>query len=193
MDYKNGQIYTIRSKSCPDLVYVGSTCQPLHKRLYAHRRKFNTWQNGHGTYYTSFEILKIGDEHIEWVEDFPTDSKKKLEKREGEIIRSMKCVNRNIPGRTRKEYTEHNLDFWKEYRKKYAQTDKHKAYKREYQKAHKESNASYSKEWREKNKEYISMKQRERVMCPFCQEHVVKVNALRHYQSLKHIENFIWH
>ena len=38
--YLNGKIYTIRSFQT-DKFYIGSTIQPLHKRLHEHRRKYN--------------------------------------------------------------------------------------------------------------------------------------------------------
>ena len=31
--YKNGKIYTLRNKNDDSLIYVGSTVQPLYKRL----------------------------------------------------------------------------------------------------------------------------------------------------------------
>ena len=35
--YQNGKIYKIWSMET-DEIYVGSTCQPLHKRMYDHRK-----------------------------------------------------------------------------------------------------------------------------------------------------------
>ena len=180
MDYKNGQIYTIRSKSCPDLVYVGSTCQPLHKRLYAHRSKFDAWQEGHSAYYAAFEILKIGDEHIEWVEDFPTDSKKKLEKREGEIVRSMQCVNKHIPGRSPKEYRdEQNKEAVKTYHK-------------EWYKKNKDTQVAKCKARYQAEKQTILARQNKKAACE-CGVMISHCNMPRHYQSFKHIKWFIWH
>ena len=36
--YNNGKIYTIRCHDDKDLIYVGSTTQPLYKRFYEHKR-----------------------------------------------------------------------------------------------------------------------------------------------------------
>ena len=35
--YKNGKIYTIRNRNDNDLIYVGSTVQPLYKRFICHK------------------------------------------------------------------------------------------------------------------------------------------------------------
>ena len=35
--YKNGKIYTIRYRGDDSLIYVGSTCLPLYKRMYKHK------------------------------------------------------------------------------------------------------------------------------------------------------------
>ena len=37
--YHNGKIYTIRCRDDDTLIYVGSSCLPLHKRFYEHKQK----------------------------------------------------------------------------------------------------------------------------------------------------------
>ena len=94
MDYKNAKIYTVRSH-LSNAVYVGSTCSPLHKRFHSHKvpsRKTSCRQ-----------IIDLGDAYIELYEEFPCDNIQQLRKREGEVIRSMDCVNKNMPGRAFKE------------------------------------------------------------------------------------------
>ena len=39
--YANGKIYTIRYKNDNNLIYGGSTIQPLYKRFADHKRKTN--------------------------------------------------------------------------------------------------------------------------------------------------------
>ena len=47
MDYKNGKIYQILN-NVNDAVYVGSTTQPLCKRLYNHKQNSkNEWSVKH--------------------------------------------------------------------------------------------------------------------------------------------------
>lgn len=87
--YQRGQIYAIRSHQT-DLIYIGSTTQPLHKRFYAHKHISNSC--------SSKAILQYADAYIELIEDFPCNSKKELEKREGGLIRETKCVNRSYNG-----------------------------------------------------------------------------------------------
>jgi aspartate carbamoyltransferase regulatory subunit len=41
--------------------------------------------------------MDIGDAYIELIEYFQCDTKEELSKREGEIMRSMDCVNKCIP------------------------------------------------------------------------------------------------
>ena len=88
-NYQNGKIYSIRSRSRPDLVYVGSTTQPLSKRLGEHKtpRKKTS----------SKQIIELGDAYIELIENYSCENKEELLKREGEIMRSMECLNKYNP------------------------------------------------------------------------------------------------
>ena len=88
-NYQNGKIYSIRSRSRPDLVYVGSTIQPLSVRLGKHKLPRNKS--------SSKQIIDIGDAYIELIENCSCNSKEELLKREGEIMRSMDCVNKRNP------------------------------------------------------------------------------------------------
>ena len=114
--YKNGKIYAIRSFQT-DNIYIGSTIQPLRKRLHDHRfcyeRKCTT--------ISSFEILKFDDNYIELLEEYPCENKMQLFRREGELIRLHKnsTVNKIIAGRTKLEYEHDNFELVKERRKSY--------------------------------------------------------------------------
>lgn len=101
-NYQNGKIYSIRSHSRPDLVYVGSTIQPLSVRLGGHKKPSNQS--------TSKQIIVLGDSYIELIENYSCNSREELDRREGEVIRSMDCVNKRIAGRTQKEYYQDNAD-----------------------------------------------------------------------------------
>lgn len=116
-NYSNGKIYAIRSHQT-DKVYVGSTTQALSVRFGGHKRQSH--------YYTSTEILQHPDAYIELIENFPCENKDQLCKREGEIIRSMECVNKQIPTRTIEEYRETNKDKIKEQVKEYSIKNKDK-------------------------------------------------------------------
>lgn len=123
--YLNGKIYTIRSHLTDD-IYIGSTCLPLPKRLYKHRSGYKAYSQGLFNYITSFEILKFDDHYIELLEPFPCCSKAELEKREGECIRSMPCVNKVVAGRTHREWIEDNKESIAERGKIYYEINKEK-------------------------------------------------------------------
>jgi hypothetical protein len=90
-------------------VYYGSTTQPLCKRISEHRSAYKRYKNGKGKeYYKSVFIIfdEFGLENckIELVELFPCENKNQLHQKEGEYIKNNECVNKNIAGRTQKEY-----------------------------------------------------------------------------------------
>lgn len=114
-NYKNGKIYCIRSYQT-DKVYVGSTTQPLSKRLYDHKRCYKRFLNGKYGYTTSFEIVKYDDCYIELIIEISCDNVNQLRKYEGNYIRNMNCVNKMIAGRTQKEWRKDNKDKIKQYR-----------------------------------------------------------------------------
>jgi N-acetylmuramic acid 6-phosphate (MurNAc-6-P) etherase len=101
-NYRNSKPYTIRSVSRPDLIYVGSTTRRLSERFGEHKKSSNTC--------SSKQIIDIGDAYIELIENFPCDNKEQLLRREGELIRSMDCVNKNIAGRTKKQWNSDNKE-----------------------------------------------------------------------------------
>ena len=142
--YQRGQIYSIRSPHT-EMVYYGSTISPLSKRFHGHNNDMKR-----GLYSSSHEILKLGDAYIEWVEDFPCNSKKELDRREGQIQRENKqhCVNLCIAGRTPKEYYEANKD---------AVNAKH----REHYQANKDAVLAQQKEYNKTHRDAINAKQRE--------------------------------
>ena len=52
----------------------------------------------------------INDWYIELYENFPCDNKEQLNNREGKVIREIATLNKNIAGRTMKEYYETNKE-----------------------------------------------------------------------------------
>ena len=114
----------------------------------------------------------INDWYIELYEDFSCERKEQLNKREGEIIRDIGTLNKNIAGRTHKEYREDNKEQRKEYLEGYYLKNKEKikeyskdSYKdnkdqiniihKEYYINNKDKIKEQSKEYREVNKEKI--------------------------------------
>jgi len=122
-DYSNGKVYAIRSHQTPD-VYIGTTTQTLAQRLGGHRTDYARYKAGKFRYVTSFELLNYIDHYIELLENYPCRDKNELERKEGEYIRSMECVNKFIPGRTRKEWLVDNKEHVSRYREQYRENNK---------------------------------------------------------------------
>lgn len=73
--YQHGNIYKITSNET-EQIYIGSTIQPLHKRLIQHRNKYKRYKNGTYHYLSSFEIVKYDDAIIILIENYPCKTKK---------------------------------------------------------------------------------------------------------------------
>ncbi len=120
--YKNGKIYTIRYRGDDSLIYVGSTCLPLHQRFYVHKNTcFNQNSKDYNIYLyqTIRKTGNINDWYIELYENYTCENKEQLLKREGEIIRELGTLNKVISGRTDKEYYIDNKDKILDQRKEY--------------------------------------------------------------------------
>lgn len=189
-DYSQGKIYILKSKNTED-VYIGSTKGTLEERFYWHMMHYHKWLRTKKNYCTSFEIIKHKEPYIEKLEDYPCESREELRKKEGEYQLKIECVNKNIAGRTKKEWDEDNkqhihqynkeyysrpdvIEQRKEYRKEYEQRPevKEKAkdyrtrpevkqYMKEYNKQWIEINNEYHKEWEQKNKVKRSKQKKE--------------------------------
>jgi len=114
-DYSKGVIYTIRCLNDPN-VYVGSTIQSLSVRMGGHRKAYVK----NKVLGFNKEIVKdINDWKIELHELFPCLTRQELHRREGEVIREIGTLNKNIAGRTEKEYYIDNKEKRNEACKKY--------------------------------------------------------------------------
>ena len=116
-NYQKGKIYTIRNYTDNDMIYVGSTTETLSQRLAKHRSACKLG----GKYSLYYHIVDNDwtNWYIELYENYPCNDKSELHKREGEIIRLIGNINKNIAGRTKKEYHKENADSIKEQRIKY--------------------------------------------------------------------------
>ena len=109
MDYTNGKIYKIWN-SVNDEIYVGSTCQPLSKRMAEHRRCVTTKAAKHRPLYKLMNEQGIDTFYIELVVACPCNNVEELRKAEGGYIREMATLNMPIAGRTQSEYKQDNKD-----------------------------------------------------------------------------------
>ena len=147
--------FIVRSRSRPDLVYVGSTVSPLSERMGRHRHPSNRC--------TSKQILDIGDAYIELIELCPCTSKEELERREGHFQRSMDCVNVNIAGRTGAEYREDNKESITTYAKQYREDNQEyiSAQRKQYYEDNKEAIATRGEQYKKDNKEAIASQKKQ--------------------------------
>jgi predicted GIY-YIG superfamily endonuclease len=107
-DYNNGKIYIVRNH-INDMVYIGSTCQTLSRRMAEHRSNMNANLKQHYKLYVA--MREHGKEHfyIELLEDYACERPEQLLKREGERTREYNVeLNKKIEGQTLKEYREAN-------------------------------------------------------------------------------------
>jgi hypothetical protein len=108
--YKNAKIYTIRNRNDETLIYVGSTVQPLYKRLSQHKTDSKNPKCENYLLYKKINETDINNFYIELYEDFPCERKEQLLQREGQVIREIGTLNKFIPGRTHKEWIEENKE-----------------------------------------------------------------------------------
>lgn len=186
MDYKNGKIYTIRSYQTDD-IYIGSTTQTLTKRLSKHKQVFQSWKNEKYHYVSSFELMKYDDVYIELLELFPCSSKMELGRREGEMIRSMNCVNKRIEGRTKEEYYQDNKEYHKKWVGEYYERnkDKIKEYNKELYENNRHKRLQQAKEWSEANKDKIAKRTQKKYDCK-CGGKYTHQNKSIHFKTQKH-------
>ena len=109
-DYNKTKIYKIWSH-LGDKIYIGSTCKNyLCERMTSHRSDYNNWKKNNTrdriSSYDLFEEYGIKNCLIELLEEIPCTSKDEKKKHEGKYIRSLKCVNRIVPDRTKEEKKE---------------------------------------------------------------------------------------
>jgi hypothetical protein len=128
INYKNGKIYEIVCRVSGEK-YVGSTTQPLTKRLVEHRdlKRNKT---------ISKQIIERGDYYINLIEECPCDNREQLLKRERHFYDSIEggCINKYRPWVSREE---------------------DKAYEKAYYEENKEQILAVNKAYREENREQI--------------------------------------
>ena len=158
-DYSKNKIYKIYSH-LGDKIYIGSTvCDLVSQRMVKHRGSYKQWKKNNENYTTSYILFEeYGVENciIELIEAKPCIDINEQAKLEGSYIRTLECVNKNIPGRTRKEYREDNKEKIKANKKQFYENNKDniKQYYQDNKEIIKETVAQY----REDNKDLINQK-----------------------------------
>ena len=168
-NYQNGKIYCLRSHQT-DKIYIGSTTLKLCTRMAKHRCNYRKSIDGT----SSKDMLCYDDCYIELLELYPCNSKIELRKKEGEYIRKMDCINKNIPCRTKKEWYNDNKERLLLKRAKYYNENKIKHLEK-------------CKEYNELNKDKISKRFKQKKLCE-CGSNVNIYNMNRHKKTKKHLK-----
>jgi hypothetical protein len=163
--YNNDKIYTIRCTDDNNLIYVGSTIQPLHKRWNDHKKRYNkeSSEEYFKLLYVQMREIGIDNFYIELYEDFPCERKEQLNKKEGEIIRQIGTLNKVIAGRTPKEYYDDNKELISEKGRWFRDENKDEIKRRHqiYNEKNKEVISEKGKDYYEQNKDIIKEKRKE--------------------------------
>jgi len=176
VNYQEGRIYKLTVDGS-NLVYYGSTTQPLWRRMQLHRSQYQC----NKTQCTSKELFEVGTPIITLVEKFPCNSKEELHSRERFYIENNPCVNKCIPGRTPEEYK--HTENRKETCVKYYQNNKDR-YHEQYLE-NKDKKKAYDKEYREKNKERIIERITQMIDCE-CGQSYQKTHKAGHEKTETH-------
>lgn len=128
-NYQNGKIYKVVDLN-EEMIYIGSTTQSLCNRMMGHRTTYKHKRHQNIRSFLIFDKYGIENCKILLIENCPCNTKEELHKREGEIIKSIECVNKQTPGRTKEEYTkeynEKNKDYMNERHRLYVECNKEK-------------------------------------------------------------------
>ena len=147
--------------------YIGATVQKyLSTRLAHHVSKNNKT--------SSKEIIEGGNYEMVLIESYPCSSKDELHQRERFHIESMDCINKNIPGRTQKEWVQENKNHISEYQKEYKQQNKKRI-------------QEYKTDYRQQNRYIINQKERNRYHAKKQEEH--REERREYWANLKEIKN----
>ncbi len=169
IDYSKAKIYKLTTIHDPNLVYYGSTVNPLYKRKQVHKSFFKSGKLS----LTSFKLFELGvdDVEITLVENINCNSKEELHQRERFYIENNNCINKNLPSRGKKEYREVNKDI-------------NNAKYKEYYNQNKDIVNTKNKEYREQNKDKLKIKQKEHRAQ---NKDVIKIKQKEYYERNKDV------
>jgi len=156
VNYQNTKIYKIVSHLGPKIYIVSTTKEYLSQRMDTHRSNYKSWKNWNSNKTMSFELFEeygIENCKIVLIEVFPCTIYDEQASREAYYIKTLECVNKNVPGRTKKEYREDNKYKIKEDEKQYREDNKDKI--KEDSKQYRDDNKDKIKQYREDNKDKI--------------------------------------
>ena len=166
--YLNGKIYLVKYKYDDNMIYVGSTKLTLEERMREHRK--TTKESVYSLY---DKVCGDWDNwYIELYENYPCNNKQELERREGIVIKQIATINKNIAGRTKKEYYRDNRDKISEMAKELYQDNRNKILEER-------------KVYRNANSEKIAIKKAEKTTCNICGSQITKDSISKHRRTIK--------
>jgi len=179
--YENCVIYKLVHKEDEDKYekYVGHTIVGLKYRMWEHRKRCNNEKYKEYNYKLYKYIRENGGIDM-WeivkIIDYPCKNAIEASKKEGEYITSLKAsLNTHLAGRSKEEYTEINREYFNKLRR-----DNYHANKGEKEKR----NEKYKL-----NKELISAKRKEKIICDNCGSEIRKSDLARHKRRIKCLEH----
>ena len=102
--FNDSKVYKIVCR-VTNLVYIGSTTQGLNRRLIQHKADYKRYLAGNYSYLSSFEIIKNNDYYIKKIKSYNFNNNDDLLDKETFWIKRYGSVNKNIPNRTKEEYS----------------------------------------------------------------------------------------
>ena len=204
---EKGKIYQIVDVGY-NKCYIGSTCETLSRRMARHREHYKKHLEGncrkHERSMMLFDEFGLENCKIELIKEFPCNNRAELEREEGkEILNNIdKCVNKNVVGRTPKEYykdnqarllqnkREHrinNIEQYKEKDRRYNEKNKDKISekrKNNYEKNKEAINERNKENYRKHRDKYLAQ-QKQPFHCECGTSCVWNVKA-RHFRSMRH-------
>ena len=164
INYKNALIYKICCND-PNItdIYIGSTTN-FYQRTRAHKTSCNN-PNGKSYNLHVYKFIRDNGGWKNWrmdlIEFYECNNKLELLRREGELIKNLKpTLNKDVPGRTQKEYYENNKEKIKEKQKEYKENNKEKLkeFLKEYKNKKNDKLKIYQKQFYEVNKDKLKEK-----------------------------------
>ena len=199
--YSQGKVYKIIAETDEEYTpYIGSTTQPLSKRMGDHRDGYKAYKNGKKNYTSSFALFeKYGVENckIILIELYPCSSKEELQMREQFYLDEVKNCNKYKAFRSEEQKREYQkgLDQVKrssmEYIEKVNEPDFKEKEKERLKKHYEENKEKFLQRANnnyQQNKEKILARQQQKVTCE-CGVICSKGNLPAHRKSQQHMTN----
>ena len=180
VNYNNSKIYKLVCND-PNLIYIGSTTQKLCQRLSKHKNHYKD-----NRCISSKHLFDIGNVKIILIEEFNCENKEQLLKRERHYIELLVCVNKRLPGRTKKEWTNDNKERVKENQRKYKIDNKEKIKEQLKNNYNKNKN---TEKFKLQIKDYYEKNKGVKLSCRVCKMEMTKKCFNRHCKRKIHLEN----